>query len=98
MRHWYRRYRLRRAYRALDAVDADVARWYVRDGQLSPRPLGILGEYGEQLREERIAAVEQVLLWGGCDPWPHVLLEPSQAQREAWGDLWPPPSQCQPPR
>lgn len=73
-----------RAELELAIVDADVARWYVYDGQLSEEPLnGPLGKYGKELRARRLAAVAALEATGGRDPHPSFLLPPSKAQRAA---------------
>ena len=70
---------------ALALVDADVARWYVRDGQLSEEPLdGPLSESGRELRERRLAAVAALEAAGGRDPQPSFLRLPTEAQREGF--------------
>lgn len=69
---------------ALDAIDAEVARHYVHDGQLSTAPLsGPLSETGQRLREARLQAVARLEELGGHDPHPSFLNEPTIAQREA---------------
>lgn len=82
-----KRYRRLRAEIALALVDAEVARWYVNDGQLSDRPLGRaqLSGIGVELRVQRLEAVAELERFGGRDPWPTVLLEPTEAQRFGWG-------------
>lgn len=80
-----RRIRLILAEFALAEVDAEVARWYVHDGQLSTEPLdGSLTPAGRSLRELRIRAVKRLQQAGGQDPWPSVLRPPTAAQREGY--------------
>jgi hypothetical protein len=74
-----------RAEIELAMIDADVARWYVHDGQLSESPLnGMLSEEGQSLRRRRLVAVQNLRLAGGSDPHPSFLNPPTDAQREGW--------------
>jgi len=71
----------------LQEVDADIAQWFVRDGQLSDSPLsGPLSESGRELRERRRAAVAALEAAGGRDPWPTVLRPPTEAQQRGYED------------
>lgn len=70
----------------LDRVDAEIARWYVDDGQLSQHPLDrpALNGVGLGLRQRRLRAVAALERAGGRDPWPTVLEDPTELQRAAW--------------
>lgn len=73
-----------RAEILLALVDADVARHYVYDGQLSTAPLdGSLSPTGVELRAARLAAVAELERQGGRDPHPLFLREPTPEQRAA---------------
>lgn len=82
---------IRKAFlRELDKVDAEIARWFVDDGTLSMFPLDaatpqIAYENGHRthLRNRRLRAVRRLRDFGGVDPWPSVLREPTVAQRAA---------------
>lgn len=75
----------RDAEHALTEIDAEVASWFVYDGQLSERPLdGALSAVGRSLRVRRLAAVARLEAAGGRDPNPCFLREPTQAQRDGW--------------
>ena len=63
----------------LAVVDADVARWYVDDGQLSEEPL--TGSPNPELRAARQRAVDLLEFVGGHDPHPVFLAPPTEAQR-----------------
>lgn len=82
-----RRLRLHIAKLRLALVDAEVAHWYVYDGQLSEHPLGrqSLSDHGRALRERRQEAIRALESLGGRDPWPSVMREPTEAQRAAHG-------------
>jgi hypothetical protein len=71
-----------RASAKLDRLDAEVARVYVYDGQLSLNPLG--GgptEWSLSLRKRRLAIVAELERHGGRDPHPVFLREPTALQR-----------------
>ena len=74
-----RRLRRWRAQLRLDRVDAEVARWYVEDGQLSPLPLHGSINYG--LANRRMRAVRALVAAGGRDPHPSFMRLPTDAQR-----------------
>lgn len=83
-----RRLRLHVAKLRLALVDAQVAHWYVHDGQLSEHPLrGRLRGGAIDLRERRLEAVRRLESLGGRDPWPTVMREPTEAQRAALGNV-----------
>lgn len=69
----------------LERLDAEVARWYVPDGQLSTEPLnGKLSGVGLDLRARRLLAVAKLEKRGGRDPHPSFLRPPTAAQRKAY--------------